>query len=44
MLNTGILKIWGTDMPVFLYDDYMYNPDDPEDGLFKGPFLVCISP
>jgi hypothetical protein len=30
-------------MPVFLYDDYVYNPEDPEEGLFQGPFLVCVS-
>jgi len=42
--NRGNMKIWGTDMPVFLYDNYMYNPKDPEAGLFKGPFLVCVRP
>jgi hypothetical protein len=41
--NTGVLQIRGVDMPTFLYEDYNYNLDDPEDGLFKGPFLVCVS-
>jgi hypothetical protein len=41
--NTRVLKIWGRDMPTFLYEDYMYNPNDPEEGLFRGPFLVCVS-
>lgn len=42
--NTGDLKMWGVDMPTFLYNDYTYNPEDPEEGLFQGPFLVCVSP
>jgi hypothetical protein len=41
--NNGDLKIWGTDMPIFLYNNYTYNPNDPEEGLFRGPFLVCVS-
>jgi hypothetical protein len=41
--NNGNMKIRGFDMPVFLYDDYAYNPEDPEEGLFQGPFLVCVS-
>jgi hypothetical protein len=41
--NTGVLQIRGSDMPTFLYDDYAYNPNDPEEGLFRGPFLVCVS-
>jgi len=40
--NDGVLKIWGEYMPVFLYNDYTYNPDDPEEGLFQGAFLVCV--
>ena len=31
-------------MPVFLYEGYAYNPEDPEEGLFRGAFLVCVSP
>ena len=30
-------------MPTFLYEDYTYNPEDPEEGLFRGSFLVCVS-
>ena len=41
--NNGDLQIRGVDMPTFLYKDYNYNPDDPEEGLFQGPFLVCVS-
>jgi hypothetical protein len=41
---SGIFSIWGTDMPVFLYEDYTYNEEDPEEGLFRGSFLVCVSP
>ena len=42
VFHAGIKQICGTDMPVFLYDDYTYNPEDPENGLFQGPFLVCV--
>jgi hypothetical protein len=41
---SGIFPVWGIDMPVFLYEDYKYNPEDPEEGLFRGAFLVCVSP
>jgi hypothetical protein len=41
---SGTFTIWGSDMPVFLYEDYTYNQEDPEEGLFRGPFLVCVSP
>jgi len=34
MYYAGTNKIWGTDMLVFLYKDYKYNPDNPEKGLF----------
>ncbi|KAF8496387.1 hypothetical protein F5888DRAFT_1634920 [Russula emetica] len=38
---SGIFTIYGVDMPVFLYKDYTYNPEDPEEGLFRGAYLVC---
>ena len=41
---SGIYPISGFDMPVFLYEDYTYDPEDPEEGLFRGAFLVCVSP
>lgn len=44
VFNNGVLKIWGTKMPIFLYKNHMYNPDNPEEGLFQGLFLVCVSP
>jgi len=43
MFISGVFPIWGTDMPVFLYEDYIYNDEDPEEGLFQGAFLVCVS-
>jgi hypothetical protein len=36
--------IAGFQMPVFLYKDYTYNPEDPKESLFRGTFLVCVSP
>lgn len=44
MFLSGEFPIWGSDMPVFLYEDYAYNQEDPEEGLFRGAFLVCVSP
>lgn len=41
---SGDFMIWGVDLPVFLYEDYTYNQEDPEEGLFRGAFLVCVSP
>ncbi|KAF8490647.1 hypothetical protein F5888DRAFT_1637981 [Russula emetica] len=39
---SGIFTIYGVDMPVFLYEDYTYNPEDPEEGLFRGAYLTLI--
>ena len=44
MFISGVFAIWGTNMPVFLYENYIYNDEDPEEGLFRGAFLVCVSP
>lgn len=33
----------GCNMPVFLYDEYKYDPKDPVKGLFQSSFLVCVS-
>ena len=41
--NAGDLNIQGTDIPIFLYGDYTYNPDKPEEGLFQRAFFVCVS-
>lgn len=30
-------------MPVILYEGYQYDPADPENGLFRSSFLVCVS-
>ncbi|KAI0269694.1 hypothetical protein BGY98DRAFT_937693 [Russula aff. rugulosa BPL654] len=36
---SGTLMITSTEMPLFLYENYMYKPDDPEEGLFQGTYL-----
>jgi hypothetical protein len=41
---SGEFPIMGCHMPVFLYEDYTYNHEDPEEGLFQGAFLVCVRP
>jgi len=41
--NTGYNRIMGYDMPLFLYCEYKYDPEDPEKGLFRSSFLVCVS-
>jgi hypothetical protein len=33
----------GYSMPLFLYYEYEYDPSDPDDGLFRSAFLVCVS-
>jgi hypothetical protein len=33
----------GYDMPVCLYFEYEYDPKDPDKGLFRSAFLVCVS-
>ena len=30
-------------MPVFVYEDYMYDREDPDEGLFRIFILVCVS-
>ncbi len=32
----------GYNMPVFLYAEYDYDPEDPDKGLFWSAFLVCV--
>ena len=33
----------GYKMPVFLYNKYKYDPEDPDKGLFQSMYLVCVS-
>jgi hypothetical protein len=30
-------------MPVFLYFEYKYDPENPDNGLFRSAYLVCVS-
>ncbi len=41
--DCGEKRIVGYNMPVFLYDEYEYDPKDPDKGLFRSGFLVCVS-
>jgi len=41
--NSGCYQIMGYSMPVLLYEEYKYDPEDPNKGLFQSAFLVCVS-
>ncbi|KAG9310743.1 hypothetical protein JVU11DRAFT_9349 [Chiua virens] len=40
-LRNGQLQVAGDQWPVFLYANYMYDPDDPWNGLLRSGLLVC---
>jgi len=42
MLRSGEVVISGDQWPIFLYDGYEYDPEDPWKGLFKSNILVCV--
>ena len=42
-LENGELQVAGDQWPVFLYADYMYDPEDPWNGLLRSGLLVSVS-
>ena len=42
-LENGELQVAGDQWPVFLYADYMYDPEDPWNGLLCSGLLVSVS-
>ena len=41
-LCSGELAVSGDQWPLFLYQGYDYNPEDPWNGLFKSTLLVYV--
>ena len=42
-LMNGQIQVAGDQWPVFLYVDYMYDPEDPWNGLLRSGLLVSVS-
>lgn len=42
-LANGEMQVAGDQWPVFLYANYMYDSDDPWNGLLRSGLLVCVS-
>ena len=42
-LSNGEMQVNGDQWPVFLYADYMYDPEDPWNGLLHSGLLVSVS-
>jgi hypothetical protein len=43
MLTSGEMVVSGDQWPIFLYDGYEYDPEDPWKGLFKSNILIYVS-
>ena len=43
-LMNGQVQVAGDQWPVFLYANYMYDPEDPWNGLLCSGLLVSVSP
>ena len=43
-LANGEIQVAGDQWPVFLYADYMYDPEDPWNGLLHSGLLVTVRP
>jgi len=43
MLTSGETVVSGDQWPIFLYDGYEYDPEDPWKGLFKSNILIYVS-
>jgi hypothetical protein len=42
-LRSGEMVVSGDQWPVFLYNGYNYDPEDPWNGLFRSSLLVSAS-
>lgn len=42
-LRSGELAVSGDQWPIFLYQGYSYDPDDPWNGLFRSTLLIYAS-
>jgi hypothetical protein len=43
MLTSSEMVVSGAQWPIFLYDGYEYDPEDPRKGLFKSNILIYVS-
>lgn len=41
-LENGELQVIGDQWPIFLYANYMYDSDDPWNGLLRSGLLVAV--
>jgi len=41
-LRTAELTVSGDQWLIFLYQGYHYDPEDPWNGLFRGPILISV--
>ena len=42
-LRDGHLKFSSDQWPIFLYANYIYNPDDPWNGLLRSTIMIFVS-
>jgi hypothetical protein len=42
-LGCGRLQILGDQWPLFLYEEFLYNPEDPWRGLFRSQLIISVS-
>ena len=42
MLQEGALKVTGAEWPSFLYNETLYDPEEPDKGLLHGYLLVRV--
>ena len=42
-LSNGEMQVKGDQWPIFLYADYMYDSEDPWNGLLRSGLLVSVS-
>jgi hypothetical protein len=41
-LRSGEMAVTGDNWPIFLFNGYNYDPDDPWNGLFRSALLVSV--
>jgi hypothetical protein len=41
-LRDGEIIVSGNQLPIFIYQGYYYNPEDPRNGLFGSSLLVSV--
>jgi hypothetical protein len=44
MLRNGTMMVTGLQWPIFLYQDYKYDTEEPWDGLLHSTLLIKVCP